>query len=169
MAACGDQRALAPGETELGATSPAGAGASPNASGSPKTCDELAAGGVPEALTSFLWEWDPGCGPNACSTSLSIERGCNLRIQRQTPGKADGATAEMADAECRAARAWVTNALFLQVLRDGTGCEMGKLAESFAVTLGGGTTSRKTWDCSEPTVALARSCLQGLVDRHFPP
>ena len=69
---------------------------------------------------------------------------------------------------CQAARGWVTNARFLDVLRAGAGCSGGTLPEAFELTLTTEQPRWKTWGCDEPTVALERSCLRALLDQSFP-
>ena len=143
-----------------------GAGPEVTPSAAPRSCEELAAGGEPDALVDFEWEEQTGtCSGSSCWTYVFIETGCSLRVQRDDTEK----TFVMTAADCAAARGCATNARFLDVIRNGTGCSDGATPESFELTLvQGDGPRRKTWGCAEPTVALERTCLGALADRVYP-
>jgi len=134
--------------------------------GFPHTCDELAAGGSPDQLVDFAWYEQTGtCSSSACSTYVSIEEGCMLMVQRNDLMK----TFAMSPADCAAARGWATNPLFVDVIRNGTGCADGMTPESFELTLTQDAPRRKTWGCDEPVVDLERACFNALAGRYDPP
>jgi hypothetical protein len=149
------------------------AGQAPEAGGGapglPTSCDELAAGGNPDALVDFQWEWDPSCGQFMCWTTFRIENGCDITMQSGLNPNPKHQAATLSASECAAARAWVTNPSFLDVLRTGKGCTGGTLPEAFELTLKTEEPRFKTWGCAEPTVALERTCLHALIDQHFTP
>ena len=158
-----------PSETTIVApTSDAGVGAAEAGvvTAVPTTCDELAAGGAPGQLVDFMWERQTGtCSSSACWTYVTIEKGCTASVQRNDSKK----IFDLSAADCDAAQGWATNALFLDVIRNGTGCSMGNVPESFELTLAQDAPRRKTWDCDAPVVVLERACLGALADRLSPP
>jgi hypothetical protein len=155
-------------EAGVGAAAPpATSGVEPHGDGggaAPTSCDELAAGGAPEQLVDFSWNQMAGsCPSSACEIIVAIKDGCSLMVQIENASK----TIAMGAADCAAARGWVTNARFLDVIRNGTGCAGGSTPESFELTLMQDAPRRKTWGCDEPTVALERQCLTGLAKRLY--
>ena len=109
----------------------------------PRSCEELVAGSLPDALVDFTWQHQMGtCSSSACWTIMTLSQ-----------------------ADCAAARAWATNAHFVDVLRNGIGCSEGMVPESFELTLAQDAPRRKTWGCGEPTVVLERACWSALADR----
>jgi hypothetical protein len=132
----------------------------------PTSCGDLAAGGAPDQLVDFMWQEQTGtCSSSACSTYVWIKNGCTLQVQRDDVMK----TFAMAPADCAAARGWATNALFVDVIRNGTGCAEGMTPESFELTLMQAELGRKTWGCDAAVVVLERACLGALADRLYPP
>jgi hypothetical protein len=130
----------------------------------PLSCDELAAGGAPDQLVDFSWSQQSGsCPSSACEIFVGIKDGCALSVQIEDVSK----TIAMSAADCAAARGWVTNARFLDVIRNGTGCAGGAMPESFELTLLQEQPGRKTWGCDEPTVDLERQCLTVLAKRLY--
>jgi hypothetical protein len=129
-------------------------------------CPSLAAGGAPETLVDFEWERQVRpCSSSACTDFVWLDKNCELRLQRDNATRARPLFAE----DCAAARAWVTNAAFLDVLRAGTGCERTSNVEVFYETLQSGEQPRyKTFDCPNPVVDVLRACLGDLVARSFP-
>jgi hypothetical protein len=132
----------------------------------PRSCADLAAGGAPDQLVDLTWQDQTGtCQSSACWTFIWIKDGCTLEVQRNDLQK----TFAMSAADCAAARGWATNARFLDVIRNGTGCAGGNTPESFELTLLQDAPRRKTWGCDEPAVDLERQCLGALADRLYPP
>jgi hypothetical protein len=132
----------------------------------PSSCDELAAGGAPDQLVDFTWQQQTGtCSGSACWTYVYIQMGCTLSVQRDNVIE----NFKLGPADCAAARGWATNARFLDVLRNGTGCADGTNPESFELTLTGDAPRRKTWGCDEPVVDLERKCFGALAERFYPP
>jgi hypothetical protein len=132
------------------------------------SCEGLAAGGAPANLSSFEWQRQVADGPGSDAQDFVwIEKDCLIRYQHKNAQR----MATMASAECTAARAWVTNAAFLEVLRTGASCVYGpgNPDEVFAVVLVDGVgAGRKIYGCREPALQAVRACLQPLVDRLFP-
>jgi hypothetical protein len=140
-------------------------GAAPAASPS---CAALASGGAPATLDNFTWghQIAPGQGSDVWDF-VSIENGCTMRYQHTNAMR----MATLSVGDCAAARAWVTNAAFLDVLRTGAGCPYlnGNTTETFEVMLTPeGRVARKTYLCDEPTVSAERACLADVVKRLFP-
>jgi hypothetical protein len=134
----------------------------------PPSCAELASGGAPATLDTFTWghQIAPGQGSDVWDF-VWIENGCTIRYQHTNAMR----TATLAAGDCAGARAWVTNAAFLDVLRTGAGCPYlnGNATETFELMLTtDGRFARKTYLCDEPTVDAERACLADLVKRLFP-
>jgi hypothetical protein len=77
-------------------------------------------------------------------------------------------TFAMSLTDCAAARGWATSPLFLDVIRNGTGCADGMTPESFELTLTQDAPQRKTWGCDEPVVNLERACFSALAGKYYP-
>jgi hypothetical protein len=141
-----------------GATAPAGL---------PSSCAALARGGAPDSFVDFTWgnQVAPGSGSDVWDF-VSIDTRCAMGYQHMNATR----TATLTGDDCAAARAWVTNAAFLDVLRTGANCPYldGNATETFEVTLSPeGRVARKTYKCDEPTVSAERACLSDLVKRAF--
>jgi hypothetical protein len=133
----------------------------------PPSCAALASGGAPASLDNFTWghQIAPGQGSDVWDF-VWIENGCTIRYQHTNAMR----SATLAVGDC-AARAWVTNQAFLDVLRTGAGCPYldGSATETFELMLTTeGRVARKTYLCDEPTVSAERACLADLVKRLFP-
>jgi hypothetical protein len=158
--------AVAPtNSAEAGLATGVDGGAAPAA---PPSCAALASGGAPATLDNFTWghQIAPGQGSDVWDF-VWIENGCTMRYQHTNAMR----TATLAADDCAAARAWVTNAAFLDVLRTGAGCPYldGNATETFELMLTTeGRVARKTYLCDEPTVSAERACLADLVKRLFP-
>jgi hypothetical protein len=140
------------------------------------SCDELAAGGMPDRLSDFQWMIQTSFN-QAFYDTVTFDSTCKLSYQAFTmgpPNMPPGSTtrgAMMLSGDCAAARSWATNERFLQVLRTGDNCPYGpgNPGDLFDLTLTGeGRVARKTYLCSEPTVEAVRVCLRALVARYFP-
>jgi hypothetical protein len=132
------------------------------------SCAGLAAAGAPDTLIDFFWSNQVAPGQSSrVWDDLWIEQGCQLRFQHDDAQR----TTTMSAGDCASARAWVTNARVLEVLRTGSGCPYGdgNPTETLELTLTDeGRVARKTYKCPEPTLEVLRACLQPLVDRYFP-
>jgi hypothetical protein len=133
------------------------------------SCVTLAAGGAPDSLDDFTWQRQVRDGPGSDAWDFVwIEKGCVMRHQHENVEL----TVTMAPADCTAARAWVTNARFLDVVRTGAGCDLslpGNPDEVFEINLPDeGMIGRKFYRCYDPYLGAVRACLQPLVDRLFP-
>ncbi|HEX4407077.1 MAG TPA: hypothetical protein VH560_19695 [Polyangia bacterium] len=134
------------------------------------SCATLAAAGAPTQLGSFQWMY--GVGPagdlyNRPYDTVTLENGCQLTYQAGTSTR----TVTLNGADCAAARAWATNARFLDVLSTGDDCPygIGNPDDLFEVNLTDGTMDwRKTYLCPEPTLDAVRACVNALVARSFP-
>jgi hypothetical protein len=148
----------------------------PEVAGELITCAALAAGGKPDLLTDFQWQYEvPTTGPyNLPYDTVKIDNGCALTYQKtiMPPApKATTRTVTMGAGDCADARGWATNARFLEVLRTGDGCPYGEgnPGDVFELTLTNeGRVARKTYLCPEPTLEAVRACLRPLVARLFP-
>jgi hypothetical protein len=144
--------------------------------GAPLTCASLAAGGTPNRLQDFQWQYQVAyVGPyNAPYDTVTIANGCVLTYQRTIMPPAPKSTTQMVTmntADCADARGWATNARFLEVLRTGDHCPTGdgNPGDVFDLTLTDeGRVARKTFLCPEPTLEAVRACLRPLVARLFP-
>jgi hypothetical protein len=134
------------------------------------SCDELAAGGRTGDIDGFVWQAKVAGGPGSATwTFISLGYGCGLK--RQAMDKVT--VVEMNGADCAAARAWATNARFLEILGTGDGCQTrpgDEVTESFEVYIPGtiGGLARKTSGCAEPTLELERRCFRALAERLAP-
>jgi hypothetical protein len=138
------------------------------------SCAELAAGGKADRLKTFQWMIQTSFN-QALYDTVTIDGGCKLTYQYEvmtpTAPKSTTQTTTMSPDDCAAARAWVTNARFLQVLDTGENCPFGpgNPGDVFDLTLTDvGRVARKTYLCPEPTVEAVRACLRPLVARLFP-
>jgi hypothetical protein len=145
------------------------------------SCAAVAAGGQPDGLKGFQWQYMVGTldKNNRPYDSVTIDSGCVLTYQRTNPPLDAPPTMRtsttrdvtMTPADCAAARGWATNARFLSVLETGDGCPYGpgNPDDLFEVDLTDGSVlGRKTYLCPEPTLDAVRACMSGLVTRLFP-
>jgi hypothetical protein len=150
--------------------------------GTPVSCAALAAGGKPDLLKDFLWQYMVGAldsnSNNRPYDSVAIDSGCVLTYhQNDVPLDAGSAYRTTLDrhvtmnaTDCTAARSWATNARFISVLDTGDGCPYGpgNPEDLFEITMTDGTPHRrKTYLCPEPTLDGVRACVSDLVARLF--
>jgi hypothetical protein len=145
------------------------------------SCAALAAAGAGDQLDTFQWMYE--VGPvngqyNRPYDTVTLSHACQLTYQKTVlprpvppaPGSTTR-TVTLNAADCTGARAWATNARFLDVLTTGDGCPdgTGNPDDAFEVDLTDGTMDRrKIYPCPEPTLDAVRACVSALVARSFP-
>jgi hypothetical protein len=145
------------------------------------SCAALAAAGEASQLDTFQWMYEVGPVNSQYDRpydTVTLSHACQLTYQKTVlprpvppaPGSTTR-TATLKVVDCAAARAWATNARFLDVLTMGDGCPdgTGNPDDAFEVDLTDGTMDRrKIYPCPEPTLDAVRACVSALVARSFP-
>lgn len=126
------------------------------------SCATLASGGAPNLLVDIVWDNQVA---EADYDSVLIEDDCTLGYKHKGVFR----TARMSADDCRAARAWATNKLFLDDLQL-DGCPTNAYPhESFSVDLTSGAHfANPTNLCPAPAVEAVLRCFGSLVSRIFP-
>ncbi len=136
------------------------------------SCAAIVATGKPDSLDALMWQRQVAEGQGSDAWDFVwIENGCSLSSQH----KGVRSNVTMTPADCSEARALVTSATLVNVLRTGGSCTSsfsGNPDEVITVdlqqTAPNDQPRRKFFKCEDQTLAAVRTCLQTIVDRLFP-